>query len=71
MPKLNLAEETIPTEILDALSVELRDFDNALKRVQPSAMREVMVEAPTDPLGRHRRARRGARPAARGRRAAA
>src|SRR6266567_2052982 len=47
MPRLNLAEETIPTEILDALSVELRDFDNALKRVQPSAMREVMVEAPT------------------------
>ena len=47
MPKLNLAEETIPTEILDALSVGLKDFDNALKRVQPSAMREVMVEAPT------------------------
>jgi transitional endoplasmic reticulum ATPase len=47
MPKLNLAEETIPAEILDTLSVELRDFENALKRVQPSAMREVMVEAPT------------------------
>ena len=47
MPKINLSEETIPTEILDALSVELKDFDNALKRVQPSAMREVMVEAPT------------------------
>ncbi len=47
MPKLNLAEDVIPTEILDALSVELRDFENALKRVQPSAMREVMVEAPT------------------------
>jgi len=47
MPKLNLAEKTIPTEILDALSVELSDFNNALKRVQPSAMREVMVEAPT------------------------
>jgi transitional endoplasmic reticulum ATPase len=47
MPKLNLAEATIPTEILDALSVEDRDFENALKRVQPSAMREVMVEAPT------------------------
>jgi len=46
MPRINLAEEVIPTEILDALSVELRDFDNALKRVQPSAMREVMVEAP-------------------------
>jgi transitional endoplasmic reticulum ATPase len=47
MPKLNLAEKTIPTEILDTLSVELNDFNNALKRVQPSAMREVMVEAPT------------------------
>ncbi|HEX5258883.1 MAG TPA: CDC48 family AAA ATPase [Sphingomicrobium sp.] len=46
MPRINLAEQVIPTEILDALSVELRDFDNALKRVQPSAMREVMVEAP-------------------------
>ncbi len=47
MPRINLAEEVIPNEILDALSVELKDFDNALKRVQPSAMREVMVEAPT------------------------
>src|SRR5215210_7494462 len=47
MPRINLADETIPTDVLDALSVELRDFDNALKRVQPSAMREVMVEAPT------------------------
>jgi transitional endoplasmic reticulum ATPase len=47
MPKLNLAEATIPTEILDSLTVELKDFENALKRVQPSAMREVMVEAPT------------------------
>jgi transitional endoplasmic reticulum ATPase len=47
MPKLNLADDTIPNEILDALSVELSDFENALKRVQPSAMREVMVEAPT------------------------
>jgi transitional endoplasmic reticulum ATPase len=47
MPRINLADEIIPTEVLDALSVELRDFENALKRVQPSAMREVMVEAPT------------------------
>jgi transitional endoplasmic reticulum ATPase len=46
MPRINLSEQLIPTEILDALSVETADFDNALKRVQPSAMREVMVEAP-------------------------
>jgi transitional endoplasmic reticulum ATPase len=46
MPRINPEEEAIPTEVLDALSVEWRDFENALKRVQPSAMREVMVEAP-------------------------
>ncbi|QIK78557.1 CDC48 family AAA ATPase [Sphingomonas piscis] len=46
MPELDLSEQTIPTEILDRLSVNGSDFENALKRVQPSAMREVMVEAP-------------------------
>ncbi|WP_310468810.1 CDC48 family AAA ATPase [Sphingomonas sp.] len=46
MPRINLAEEAIPADILDALAVDLADFTNALKRVQPSAMREVMVEAP-------------------------
>jgi transitional endoplasmic reticulum ATPase len=46
MPKLNLEERTIPPEVLDELSVTRDDFLGALKRVQPSAMREVMVEAP-------------------------
>jgi transitional endoplasmic reticulum ATPase len=46
MPKLNLAEHTLPPEVLDTLAVQDADFENALKRVQPSAMREVMVEAP-------------------------
>ncbi len=47
MPRINLSEETLPPEVLDDLSVEPRDFTNALKRVQPSAMREVMVEKPS------------------------
>ena len=46
MPKLNLEERTIPPEVLDTLSVLRDDFLAALKRVQPSAMREVMVQAP-------------------------
>ncbi len=46
MPKLNLEERTIPPEVLDNLSVLRADFNEALKRVQPSAMREVMVQAP-------------------------
>ncbi|NJC34224.1 transitional endoplasmic reticulum ATPase [Sphingomonas jejuensis] len=47
MPKLNLDERTIPPEVLETLSVTRSDFVEALKRVQPSAMREVMVQAPT------------------------
>jgi transitional endoplasmic reticulum ATPase len=46
MPQLNLEERTIPAEVLEHLSVSRDDFLAALKRVQPSAMREVMVQAP-------------------------
>jgi transitional endoplasmic reticulum ATPase len=47
MPRLNLEEGTIPADVLETLAVQGSDFDEALKRVQPSAMREVMVQAPT------------------------
>ncbi|HEX8447282.1 MAG TPA: CDC48 family AAA ATPase, partial [Sphingomonas sp.] len=46
MPRLNLEDGSIPAEVLDTLSVTRDDFVEALKRVQPSAMREVMVQAP-------------------------
>lgn len=46
MPRLNLGEGTIPPEVLEDLSVTREDFLEALKRVQPSAMREVMVQVP-------------------------
>ena len=40
-------EEHFPEDILEKLKVTKEDFDNALKMVEPSAMREVMVEIPT------------------------
>ncbi len=46
MPKLDLDERTVPQEVLDELCVTREDFLAALKRVQPSAMREVMVQVP-------------------------
>jgi len=46
MPKLDLEARTIPAEVLDNLQVYREDFLAALKRVQPSAMREVMVQVP-------------------------
>ncbi len=46
MPQLDLEAQTIPAEVLENLSVTRDDFLAALKRVQPSAMREVMVQVP-------------------------
>lgn len=47
LPKLELKEdEEIPEEILKELKVRKKDFDEALKVVRPSAMREVLVETP-------------------------
>ena len=47
MPRIDLEAREIPAEVLEELCVEKQDFREALKRVQPSAMREVMVQAPT------------------------
>ena len=45
--KFNLdKEEPISEEVLKELKVEKDDFENALKVVRPSAMREVLVETP-------------------------
>lgn len=46
MPQLDLQAQTIPAEVLADLTVTRQDFLEALKRVHPSAMREVMVEVP-------------------------
>lgn len=47
LPEINLEEEgKIPKEILEKLEVIMADFKNALKVVEPSAMREVLVEIP-------------------------
>ena len=46
MPQIDLDAQTIPPEVLENLHVGRDDFLSALKRVQPSAMREVMVQVP-------------------------
>lgn len=47
LPKFKLKEdEAIPKELLEKLQVTEKDFWNAMKFVQPSAMREVLVENP-------------------------
>ena len=47
LPKLNLEEDKgIPPEVLESLRVTKEDFMNGFKEIQPSAMREVLVEVP-------------------------
>ena len=47
LPQINLdGGSEIPREVLDNLRVTRDDFMAALKRVQPSALREIMIEAP-------------------------
>lgn len=45
LPNINL-KDGIPTEVLENLQVTRADFINALKRVQPSALREIMIQVP-------------------------
>ncbi len=46
LPKIDLEKETIPAEVLQQMEVTREDFIEALKEVQPSAMREVLIETP-------------------------
>ncbi len=46
LPKINLEEETIPIEVLENLRVTKKDFMDAFREIQPSAMREVLIEKP-------------------------
>jgi transitional endoplasmic reticulum ATPase len=46
LPELNLEDEKIPPETLEKLIITKADFDNAIKEVMPSAMREVYLESP-------------------------
>jgi transitional endoplasmic reticulum ATPase len=46
LPELNLEDEKISPETLDKLIITMGDFDNAIKDVMPSAMREVYLEIP-------------------------
>jgi transitional endoplasmic reticulum ATPase len=46
LPELNMEEEKLPPETLDKLIITQNDFDQAIKDVMPSAMREVFLESP-------------------------
>jgi len=48
LPKINL-DEPIPSEIIQDLNIRDEDFLQAINMIEPSAMREVMIEIPNVP----------------------
>jgi transitional endoplasmic reticulum ATPase len=46
LPRINLESEYIDPELLEEIEITVKDFDQALKEVLPSAIREVFVEIP-------------------------
>ncbi|MEM4667232.1 MAG: CDC48 family AAA ATPase [Thermofilum sp.] len=46
LPRINIESEKIPAEVLKEMKVTRSDFFEALKDVQPSALREVYIEVP-------------------------
>jgi transitional endoplasmic reticulum ATPase len=49
LPELNLEDEKLAPEVLNKLIVTMSDFENAIRDVMPSAMREVYLESPDIP----------------------
>jgi transitional endoplasmic reticulum ATPase len=46
LPELDLEVESIPAELLNKIEVMADDFLDALRELEPSAMREVLIESP-------------------------
>ena len=47
VPSLKEYSEKVPTNILDKIKINLKHFKEALKMVEPSAMREVLITKPS------------------------
>ena len=46
LPEIDLEQKEIPKETLDKLIVTRSDFEDVMKEIQPSALREIMFEIP-------------------------
>ncbi|MCD6537643.1 CDC48 family AAA ATPase [Candidatus Bathyarchaeota archaeon] len=46
LPEIDFEKDTVPAEVLNKITVTMEDFMDALKDVEPSAMREVLLEIP-------------------------
>ncbi len=46
LPKINMEHSKIPIEVLNKIKITNDDFEDALKDIQPSALREIQIQRP-------------------------
>jgi len=46
LPEIDFEADSVPAEILNKIIVDMNDFQESLREIEPSAMREVLVEVP-------------------------
>jgi transitional endoplasmic reticulum ATPase len=46
LPEIDFEADSVPAEILNKIIVNMSDFEESLKEIEPSAMREVLIEVP-------------------------
>ncbi len=46
LPNIDLEAESIPMEVLNSITVDMNDFMSAYREMQPSTLREVLIESP-------------------------
>jgi transitional endoplasmic reticulum ATPase len=46
LPEIDLSQVSIPAELLNKITVTMQDFEDAMREVHPSSLREVLVESP-------------------------
>ncbi len=46
LPEIDLEQKEIPKETLDKLVIKRSDFEDVMKEIQPSALREILFEVP-------------------------
>jgi transitional endoplasmic reticulum ATPase len=46
LPDIDFEADSVPAEILNKIIVDMNDFQESLKEIEPSALREVLVEVP-------------------------
>ncbi len=46
LPEIDFEADSVPVEILNKIIVNMSDFEESLREIEPSAMREVLVEVP-------------------------